>query len=232
MISRFKTVHVRSVVGVFTMVVALVLFQGCGKDANDHGDDADYDNTSVGNGDRTGSEVSHDGNEADEHDEHVEADEHEEAGEHDEADEHDEAGEHDEADEHDEHAEGDAHGEEVEFTEPRTYTEAIHVIHEQLEKINSLMGSGTLDRVHAEAAVIRDVANTLAKFALQDDSGIPRDAIREINLAARDLAATFDPIDKAGDSGDLAGTQKVYDEMLKLFETLEKYTDDDDHGGG
>lgn len=230
MISRFKTVNARGILGIFTMVVALVLFQGCGKGGDGHSDEADQDDANAV-GDQPDTEANHD--EADEHDE---GDEHDDAEEHNEADEHDEAAEHDEgdeADEHDEHAEGDAHGEEVEFTEPQTYTEAIHVIHEQLEKISSLMESGALDRVHADAAVIRDVANTLAKFALQEDSGVPRDAVREINLAARDLAATFNPIDKAGDSGDLAGTQKVYDEMLKLFEALEKFAgDDDDHGGG
>ena len=212
------------------MVVALVLFQGCGKNANDQSDNADQDDTNAV-GDQTSTEPDHD--EADEHDdadEHGEADAHGDADEHDEGDEHAEAGGHAEADEQDEHAEGDAHGEEAEFTEPHTYTEAIHVIHGQLEKISSLMESGALDRVHAEAAVIRDVANTLAKFALED-SEIPRDAIKEINLAARDLAATFGPIDEAGDSGDLDGTQKVYDEMIKLLETLEKYANDGNGGG-
>ncbi len=189
--SRCETLSARSVVAMSVMVIALILFQGCGQDGNDHGDDADHDDArAVADDDRSGSEANHDGHEADEH-----------------------------------------AGGEVEFTEPRTYAEAIHVIHEQLERIDGLIESRTLDRVHAEAAVIRDVANSLAKLALHQDSGIPRDAIREINLTARDLAATFDPIDEAGDSGDLAGTQKVYDEMIELFETLEQYTDHDEDGG-
>ena len=70
------------------------------------------------------------------------------------------------------------------------------------------------------------------QLALKDGSGVPREAVREINLTAKDLAAKFGPIDEAGDSGDLAGTQTVYDEMVALFETLEKHApdhDDDDH---
>ncbi|MFB3139219.1 MAG: heavy metal-binding domain-containing protein [Phycisphaerales bacterium] len=123
---------------------------------------------------------------------------------------------------HGEH--GQHEDEDAEFAQPTTYADAIHVIHEQLEKIDSLIETRKLDRVHAEAAVIRDVAKTLARLALKSDSGVPREAIREINLTARGLAAKFGPIDEAGDSGDLAGTQKVYDEMVALFATLEKYT--------
>ncbi|MCH8005604.1 MAG: hypothetical protein IH888_05160 [Planctomycetes bacterium] len=112
---------------------------------------------------------------------------------------------------------------EAEVVEPNTYANAIEVIHVQLQKIQRLIATGKLDRVHAEAAVIRDVAWTLARLALDQDSGVPRKAIREINLTAKDLAAKFDPIDEAGDSGNLTGTQKVYDEMVALFETLQRY---------
>ncbi len=99
------------------------------------------------------------------------------------------------------------------------------MIHEQLEKIEELIDTRKLDRVHAEAAVIRDVADMLGKLALKENSGVPRGAVREINRTAKDLAAKFGPIDAAGDSGDLAGTEKVYREMIALFETLEKYVD-------
>ena len=122
---------------------------------------------------------------------------------------------------HDEH--GQHEPEETEFAMPTTYADAIDVIHGQLEKIDSLIDTRQLDRVHAEAAIIRDVANTLARLALDKDSGIPREAIREINLTARDLAAKFDPIDEAGDSDNLPGTEKVYGEMVALFEILKKH---------
>ncbi len=125
------------------------------------------------------------------------------------------------------HGDQENHGEAQAYTEPHSYAEAVNVIHDQLEKIERLIDTRKLDRVHAEAAVIRDVANDVGKLAAKKDSGVPRNAIREINLAAKDLAATFDPIDEAGDSGDLKGTRKVYKEMVALFESLKKHVDPD-----
>ncbi|MCH7849159.1 MAG: hypothetical protein IIB53_12435 [Planctomycetes bacterium] len=122
---------------------------------------------------------------------------------------------------HGEH--GQHEQEEGEFSQPKTYSQAIHVVQRQLDRIKDLIATRKLDRVHAEAAVIRDVAKIMARLALQRDSAVPREAIREINLTAKDLAARFGPIDEAGDSGDRAGTQKVYDEMVALFETLKKF---------
>ncbi len=124
-------------------------------------------------------------------------------------------------DDHEEHGKAQA------FTEPQSYTEAVSVIHHQLEKIEKLIDTRQLGKVHAQAAVIRDVANDLAKLAAKKDSDVPSAAIREINLTAKDLAAKFGPIDEAGDSGNLAGTRKVRDEMVALFETLEKYAEPD-----
>ena len=123
------------------------------------------------------------------------------------------------------HEDDAQHGESATFTDPHSFAEAVNIIHEQLEKIDTLIDTGKLDRVHAEAAVIRDVANLLPKLALEKDSGVPSGAVREINLTSKDLAAKFGPIDEAGDSGDLAGTKKVYAEMMSLFEVLEKYAD-------
>ena len=124
------------------------------------------------------------------------------------------------------------HGDAAEYAAPQTYAHAVEAIHAQLEKIEKLIATRGLDRVHAEAAVIRDIANGIGQLAMKEGSGVPREAVREINLAAKNLAAKFGPIDEAGDSGDLAGTQTIYDEMIALFETLEKYApdhDDDDH---
>ena len=216
--SPFLSFCIRKLMLMVALTFALIALNGCGGN-----EDQGADTHEAGEHDVAGSQATSDDHADDEHaeaegDDHAD-DDHAEA-------EHAEAG-HDEAEEG-EHEQG--HGEEAEFTEPNNYAEAIHVIHGQLGKIKALMASGELDQVHAEAAVIRDVANTLAKFALAEDSGVPRDAVKPINLAARSLAATFEAIDEAGDSGDLAGTQKVYDEMVELFESLEQYVEEhDDH---
>ncbi len=125
---------------------------------------------------------------------------------------------------------GGAHGgSEKHFSEPKSYAEAVDVIDHHLQEIDSLIKAGKLDQVHAEAAVIRDVAGRLGQLALESGSGVPRDAVKDVNLAAKDLAARFDAIDRAGDSGDLAGTKKVYGEMVALFERLQKHAPGQPH---
>ncbi|QOJ02879.1 MAG: hypothetical protein HRU71_04975 [Planctomycetia bacterium] len=96
-------------------------------------------------------------------------------------------------------------------------------IQHRLHEISELIESKKLDDVHSEAEVIQKIGNVIGQLALKADSGVPKSAIKEINKAGRELAGKFDAIDKAGDSGDAAGTQKVYDEMAKLAATLEKY---------
>ena len=258
MISRRYLMTAQAILGVLVLTLGLLLVQGCSK--AEHADDDDTGNGEVShdddaNHDDAGEADDHDGDAHDDDDDDANGDAHhdddDDDANHDDDDDDgngdahhdddDDDAHHDDDDDangdahhdddDDDHAEG-GHGEPIEFSAPQTYAHAVEAIHAQLEKIESLMATGGLDRVHAEAAVIRDIANGIGRLALKDGSGVPREAVREINLAAKDLAAKFGPIDEAGDSGDLAGTQKVYDEMVTLFETLEKHApdhDDDDH---
>lgn len=222
MISRRYLMTAQAILGVLVLTFGLLLVQGCAK--AEHADDDHADNGDVSHDD----DADHDdAGEADDHDGDAHDDDDDDAN--DDAHHDDDDADHDDDD--DDHAEG-GHGEPVEFTAPQTYAHAVEAIHAQLEKIESLMATGGLDRVHAEAAVIRDIANGIGQLALKAGSGVPREAAKEINLTAKDLVATFGPIDQAGDSGNLAGTRIIYDQMVALFETLEKYApdhDDDDH---
>jgi len=126
---------------------------------------------------------------------------------------------HDHDSDHSEHA----HGEGAAHEAPDSFAAGIAEIDERLENIQSLITAKKLDDVHAEAQVIADVANTLGALALKPDSGVPKEAVKEINKTAKELAGKFDAIDKAGDSGDEAGTKKVLAEMTALQATLKKY---------
>ena len=121
------------------------------------------------------------------------------------------------------HDDEEGHGKPAEFVMPTTYEEGVEEIEHRLHEISELMESGELDQVHAQANVIQKIGKVLGQLALKKDSGVPRQAIREINLVGKELAAKFDAIDKAGDSGDLAGTRKIYHQMMELAETLEKH---------
>ena len=106
---------------------------------------------------------------------------------------------------------------------PGTYAAAVAEIDERLAAIDGLIQGKKLDDVHREAQAIVDVAKTLAALALKADSGVPKDAVKEINKTAKKLAGKFDAIDKAGDAGDEAGTRKVYGEMVALQATLKTH---------
>lgn len=112
----------------------------------------------------------------------------------------------------------------AEFKMPTSYPRAVKEIEHRLANIAGLIQSKKLDQVHAEAEVIKRVGEQVGQLALKPDSGVPKDSVKEVNQAGKALAAKFDAIDKAGDSGDLAGTQREYDEMLRLAATLQKYT--------
>lgn len=125
---------------------------------------------------------------------------------------------------HDEKQPEKAHGAGEKHEAPDTYANAIAEIDERLEAIDGLIKGKKLDKVHAEAQVIVDVASTLAQLALKPGSGVPREAVKDINKNAKELAGKFDAIDAAGDSGDEAGTKKVLAEMVALQATLKKYS--------
>ncbi|HKQ47533.1 MAG TPA: hypothetical protein VJZ71_05655 [Phycisphaerae bacterium] len=128
------------------------------------------------------------------------------------------------------HMEGE-HGKPAEFKMPTTYKDGVAEIQHRLHEIEELIDSSKLADVHREAEVIQKVGNVIGQLALKADSGVPKIAIKEINKAGRELAGKFDAIDKAGDSGDAAGTRKVYDEMVTLTATLQKYVAGGPHGG-
>lgn len=106
---------------------------------------------------------------------------------------------------------------------PASYAAAVQAIDARLKNIERLIDTKKLDAVHAEAEVVRDVAKGLAQLALKPDSGVPKEAVKEINVAAKALADKFEPIDAAGDSGNLEGTKKIYQEMVALQATLKKH---------
>ncbi len=121
------------------------------------------------------------------------------------------------------HGQEHGHGKPAEFVMPTTYKGGMREIEHRLHEIAELIEHKELESVHAQADVIRKVGKMMGQLALKKDSGVPRTAVKEVNLAGKALAAHFDAIDKAGDSGDLRGTKKVYHEMIEVAETLQKY---------
>jgi hypothetical protein len=125
--------------------------------------------------------------------------------------------------EHGDEKKGDEHGKPAVFTMPTTYKAAVAEIELRLHEISESIADKKLDKVHTGAHVIQKVAQMIGQLALKEGSGVPKEAVKDINLAGTDLAAKFDAIDKAVKSGDLAATKKVYAEMVATAATLQKY---------
>ena len=127
------------------------------------------------------------------------------------------------ASEQDHHAQdSDAPGA-AHMTAENDYSAAVRSLDPHLDRIAELIESEQLADLHKAAEPIKAIAKTLAKLAFSDDSGVPKGDVRQINLTAKALAATWDKIDEAGDSGDLDASKKVYQEMVDLIHTLKQY---------
>lgn len=113
--------------------------------------------------------------------------------------------------------------EKEEIKVPPTFSEAIAAVVERRDNIAKQIESGKLDGLHKEGEVIKKIAESLVKLASNKDSGVAKADIREINLTAKALAAQYEPLDEAGDSGKKEESQKVFDKMVKLIETLSKF---------
>lgn len=131
---------------------------------------------------------------------------------------------------HGDEKKGEEHGKPVAFTMPASYRLAVREVEHRLHEIAELIEAKKLDKVHAEADVIQKVAKQVGQLALKEGSGVPKEAVKDVNVAGKDLAAKFDAIDKAGDSGDLAGTKKIYEDMVKITAALQKYAAPSSYG--
>jgi hypothetical protein len=63
----------------------------------------------------------------------------------------------------------------------------------------------------------------IGQLASKEGSGVPEEAIKDVSWASVELAAKCEAIEKPSESGDLAGTNKLYDEMVRANATLQKY---------
>lgn len=114
------------------------------------------------------------------------------------------------------------------------YSAAVGQIHHALAKIKQLVESGKLKQVHGDADAIVAVCKALPELALKEGSGVPKEAVKEVNLASKELAKAADAAHSASDKGNLEETKKAHALMLPLFEKIKKHAkahgkDEHDH---
>ncbi|MCH8859521.1 MAG: hypothetical protein IID54_08100 [Proteobacteria bacterium] len=103
------------------------------------------------------------------------------------------------------------------------YSAAMAAIEQHRARLAHTIEKNELAKVHAAAKPIQQIAETLNQLAMKEGSGVPRDGLKEVNLTATKLAKLWAKIDKAGDSGNLAGTKKVYEEMVGFIKVLKHH---------
>ena len=121
-------------------------------------------------------------------------------------------------------ADENAKGKEAEVKIPATYMEAVGAIEARSKAIAKLIETKKLDGIHVEAAAIKKIADAMPKLVAKEGSGVPKDAYKEVLQASKALSGMFPKLDEAGDSGNLAESQKLHAMVLDHVAVLKKHT--------
>jgi len=106
---------------------------------------------------------------------------------------------------------------------PDSYKDAVKQIHDRLEEVGEAIEKGDMDAAHDEADAAGTIGKALGALALKADSGVPKDKVRDVNLAGREIAAQADALHEAVEKNDKAAVKAAYDAMNKALETLGEF---------
>ena len=106
------------------------------------------------------------------------------------------------------HKDGDhSHGE---VAKAGSLADAAQRIAADMKAMDSALASGSLAGVSDKANAVATLAKTLGALALAKESGVPREKVKEINLASKELAETADNLHNIADAGDLAKSKAAF----------------------
>lgn len=111
------------------------------------------------------------------------------------------------------HAHGHAH---AEVKPAETFSEAVSRIRDELAEMEQLLAAGKVTAAHEPADAIEQLASSLGRLALKAGSGIPREKVRDANLAGKDLAKIAHQFHDAADKGDAAGCARLLPRLKEL----------------
>lgn len=104
------------------------------------------------------------------------------------------------------HAHGHAH---AEVKPAETYAEAVSRIREELAEIEQMLERRAFAAAHEPADAIEHLASSLGRLALKAGSGVPREKVRDANLAGKDLAKIARQFHDAADKNDGAACLRL-----------------------
>lgn len=103
---------------------------------------------------------------------------------------------------------------------PKTYAEAVKQIQDRMKSIDTAIKAGKVKDTHPDAEAIITLSKSLGELALADKSGVPKDKVKDVNQASKDLAEMTDMFHDAADAGKTDEAKKHYDGMVKLVKTI------------
>lgn len=102
---------------------------------------------------------------------------------------------------------GHAHGE---VAKAGSFADAAQRIAADVKAMDAALAGGSIAGVSDKANAVATLAKTLGALALAKDSGVPREKVKDINLAGKELAEAADNLHNLADAGDLAKSKAAF----------------------
>ncbi len=94
--------------------------------------------------------------------------------------------------------------------------EAVSRIRDELDEIRKLLAAKSISAAHEPADVIAQLAGSIGRLALKADSGVPREKVRDANVAGKDLAKVASQMHDAADKNDAAACAALLPRLEQL----------------
>ncbi len=106
------------------------------------------------------------------------------------------------------HKDGDhAHGE---VAKAGSFADAANRIAADVKAMDAALASGSIAGVSDKANAVATLAKALGALALAKESGVPREKVKGINLAGKELAEAADNLHNIADAGDVAKSNAAF----------------------
>lgn len=108
----------------------------------------------------------------------------------------------------------------AEIAPPATLSECITQIRELHAKIGRDLGAGIIQPVHTDADALAQYAKLLGRTALKDPT-VPRDRVKAMNIAGKDLAKVAEDLHHAADENDGPASKSLYAALAPIMARLD-----------
>lgn len=126
-----------------------------------------------------------------------------------------------------------AHGE---VAKAGSFADAAQRIAADVKAIDAALAGGSIAGVSDKANAVATLAKTMGALALAKESGVPREKVKDINLASKELAEAADNLHNIADASDVAKSKAAFAPVkaaaAKVAALAPAMADGHDHGHG